>query len=74
MDTLIFLLRLQAEWNKKETKLVEERNQLRYKLQNFPRMAPPNVERLQEQLKDAQEANVKLKLDLDSYKVTSNCP
>lgn len=65
---------MQVEWNKKETKLVEERNQLRYKLQNSPRMAPPNVERLQEQLKDAQEASVKLKLDLDSYKVTKDCP
>ncbi|KAK7590377.1 hypothetical protein V9T40_001990 [Parthenolecanium corni] len=60
--------KISAEWNKKETKLVEERNQLRYKLQNTPRMAPPNVERLQEQLKDAQEASVKLKLDLDTYK------
>lgn len=36
-------------------------------------MAPPNVERLQEQLKDAQEASVKLKLDLDTYKVTNYC-
>lgn len=56
------------EWNKKEMKLIDECNQLRCKLKNSPKILQPDVEKLQEQLKDTQEVNVKLKLDLDSYK------
>lgn len=50
-------------------KLIDECNQLRCKLKNSPKILQPDIENLQEQLKDTQEVNVKLKLDLDSYKV-----
>lgn len=52
-------------------KLIDDCNQLRFKLKSTPKTVQPDVERLQEQLKDTQEINVKLKLDLDSYKVIS---
>lgn len=61
---------LQEEWRKKESRLIYECEQLRHQLKNSPKFAQPDVEKLQEQLKDAQEMNVKLKLDFESYKVS----
>lgn len=50
-------------------KLVDECHHLKYQVQNTPKVISHDVERLQEQLKDSQEMNLKLKLDFDSCKV-----
>jgi hypothetical protein len=60
---------MQEEWRKKETRLIHECEQLRHQLKSSPKFAQPDVERLQEQLKDSQEMNVKMKLDFETYKV-----
>jgi len=61
---------MQEESRKKEMKLIHECEQLRNQLKGSPKFAQPDVERLQEQLKDTQEMNVKLQMDLESYKVS----
>lgn len=50
-------------------KLIEECNHLKYQITNTPKVVVPDVERIQEQLKDTQELNLKLKFDFDSCKV-----